>query len=72
MHRTPVIAEVNETKNRALVRFVAYGRSGSFHGTCLYARRDNEWGCYTVKPNASGTIASAEAWLENCSWEDWG
>ena len=72
MHRRPVIAEVNDAKDRALVRFVANGASGSFHGTCLYAVRDGEWGCYAVRPNASETIASAEAWLDKRKWEGWG
>ena len=61
MHRTPVIAEISDAKDRALVRFVAHSLSGSFHGTCLYARRNGEWDCYTIKPSASKTIASAEA-----------
>jgi hypothetical protein len=72
MHRKPVIAEVNDAKDRVLIRFVAHGLSCSFHGTCLYARRDGEWGCYTIRPNASESIASAEAWLEKRDWEDWG
>ena len=72
MHRKPEIAEVNDTKDRVLVRFVAYGMSGSFHGTCLYALKDGEWGCYTIKPSASETIATAETWLNKRDWEDWG
>jgi hypothetical protein len=72
MHRKPAIAEVNDTKDRVLVRFVTYEISGSFHGTCLYALRDGEWGCYTIKPSASETISSAEKWLDKRDWEDWG
>jgi hypothetical protein len=72
MHRTPVVAEISEAKDRALVRFVAHGLTGSFHGTCLYAMRDGEWDCYTIKPSASKTIASAEAWLAKRRWQDWG
>lgn len=72
MHRKPVIAEVNDTKDRALVRFVAHGISGSFHGTCLYALRDGEWGCYMIKPSASENISTAETWLDKRNWEDWG
>jgi hypothetical protein len=72
MHRKPAIAEVNDTKDRVLVRFAAYGMSGSFHGTCLYALKDGEWGCYTIKPSASETIATAETWLNKRDWEDWG
>jgi hypothetical protein len=72
MHRKPVIAEVNGTKDRVLVHFVAHGIAGFFHGTCLYARRDGEWGCYAIKPSASETISSAEKWLDKRSWKDWG
>jgi hypothetical protein len=72
MHRVPVIAEINQAKDRALVDFIAGGLSGSFHGTCLYALRDGEWGCYAIRPNASETIAAAEAWLEKRGWEGWG
>ncbi len=72
MHRAPVFAEVNDAKDRALVHFVAHGLSGSFRGTCLYAVRDGAWGCYTIRPNASDTIASAEAWLDKRKWEGWG
>ena len=72
MHRKPEIAEVNDTKDRVLVRFVTHGISGSFHGTCLYALRDGEWGCHTIKPSASETISTAEKWLDKRDWEDWG
>ena len=72
MHRKPSIAEISDSKDRALVRFVAFGMSGSFHGTCLYAFKDGEWGCYTIKPSASESIATAEAWLDKREWEDWG
>jgi hypothetical protein len=72
MHRKPLIAEINATKDRALVRFVAHAMLGSFHGTCLYVHKDDEWGCYTIKPSASETIATAETWLNKRDWEDWG
>lgn len=72
MHRKPVIAEVNDTKDRVLVRFVTHGISGSFHGTCLYALRDGEWDCHTIKPSASETISTAEKWLDKRVWEGWG
>jgi hypothetical protein len=71
-HRRPAIAEVNAAQDRVLVRFAAYGISGSFHGTCLYALRDGEWGCYTIKPMVSESISSAEKWLDQRHWEDWG
>ena len=72
LHRKPSIVEVSEAADSVLVRFVAQGMSGSFHGSCLYAQKDTEWGCYTIKPNASDTIASAELWLDKRGWEDWG
>ena len=72
MHRRPSIAEASDAKDRVLVRFVAYGMSGSFHGTCLYALKGGEWGCYTIKPSASETIVTAETWLDKREWEDWG
>ena len=72
MHRRPVIAEINDTKDRVLVRFATCGISGAFHGTCLYALRAGEWGCYTIKPGVSQTISSAEKWLDKRNWEDWG
>jgi hypothetical protein len=72
MHRAPVIVEINEAKDRALVEFVASTFTGSFGGTCLYARRDGVWGCYVVRPNASDSIATAEAWLVKRDWESWG
>jgi hypothetical protein len=72
MHRRPVISEVNNAKDRVLVRFVASGISGSFYGTCLYALRGGKWGCFTIKPSASQTISSAEKWLEKRGWKDWG
>ncbi len=71
MHRSPVLAELGPSRDRALVRFVSHGLSHSFHGTCLYALRDGAWGCYTVKPSASASIASAEQWLDRRGWKDW-
>jgi hypothetical protein len=71
MHRKPSIIEISDSKDWALVRFVAFGMSGSLHGTCLYALKDGEWGCYTIKPSASESIATAEAWLDKREWEDW-
>jgi len=71
MHRTPRVAEISEATDRALVHFSSRGLSGSFHGTCLYARRDGEWDCYGVRPNKSDSIAMAEAWLEKRDWEGW-
>lgn len=71
MHRKPVIAEVSDSNDRVLVRFVAHGMTASFHGTCMYALRDGEWGCYTIKPGASETIATAENWLGKRDWNGW-
>jgi len=71
--RRPEIVEVNEDRSRILVRFSAESLSGdSFGGTCLYARVLGDWNAYTIKPNQSRSIASAEAWLEKRKWKDWG
>jgi hypothetical protein len=72
MHRTPRVVDADSARARVLVRFEAFGPSGAFHGTCLYARVDGEWDCYTIKPSASASIASAEGWLARRGWEDWG
>ena len=72
MHRKPTIAEINGTNDRVLVRFVACGRSGPIQGSCVYALRNGDWDCYTIKPSASETIATAEMWLNKRDWEDWG
>lgn len=72
MHRTPKLAELDRERQRAPVRFESYSAYGPFRGTCLYACVDGEWDCYTIKPTASATIATAEAWLCKCDWEDWG
>jgi len=50
----------------------ATGLFGGFGGTCLYARRDSDWACYTIKPNAARSIGDAEAWLVKRDLEDWG
>jgi hypothetical protein len=70
--RKPEIVEVSEDRSRVLVRFLAESLSGeSFGGTCLYAQIRGEWNAYTIKPNQSQSIATAEAWLEKRKWEDW-
>lgn len=71
--RSPEIVEMNEDRSRILVRFSAESLSGDrFGGTCLYARVLGDWNAYTIKPNQSRSIASAEAWLEKRKWEGWG
>lgn len=70
-HRTPSIIETDKKRHRVLVAFEQFGAFGTFGGTCLYARRDGEWGCYMIRPNASGSIASAETWLAKRGWEGW-
>jgi hypothetical protein len=72
LRRQPAIAEVDRDRGRILARFESFGPFGGFGGTCLYAQRDGEWDCYTIKPSAAATIESAEAWLVKRSWEDWG
>ncbi len=71
--RKPKIVEVSEGQSRVLVRVSAESLSGEgFGGTCLYARIFGEWNVYTIKPNQSQSIVSAEAWLEKREWMDWG
>jgi len=70
-HRKPRIVEVSEDRTRVLVEFTAYGMSGSFSGVCLYAIVDNEWDAFTIKPNQSGDIATAIAWLKKRGWREW-
>jgi hypothetical protein len=70
-HREPQIIEVSEDRTRVLVRFTAYGMFGSFSGVCLYAIVDDEWNAFTIKPNQSGDIATAVAWLKKQEWRDW-
>lgn len=71
-HRTPRIVDFSEDRKRVLVRFTAMSWSGeSFGGTCLYLRREERWGAYTLKPNQSQEIATAEAWLAKRNWTSW-
>jgi len=70
-HRTPGIVECAKDRTRVLVRFTAMSLSGSFGGTCLYAKRDGSWGAYPIRPSESGSIASAEAWLVKRKWKAW-
>jgi len=73
MHRRPRIIETDRERGRVLVRFEARSWSGEpIRGTCLYASVDGRWGCYTIRPNASASIAAAEEWLRKRSWEEWG
>ena len=71
MRRAPQIVERDPERGRVLVELTATGLFGGFGGTCLYARRDSAWACYTIKPSAAGSIADAEAWLVKRAWEDW-
>ncbi|MGO8677021.1 MAG: hypothetical protein ACLQVX_14255 [Limisphaerales bacterium] len=72
-HRKPGIVEFSEDRTRVLVRFTAMSWSGEcFGGTCLYAKRDERWQAYTIRPNQSQTIAMAEAWLVKRNWKSWG
>jgi len=70
-HRKPQIVEVSEDRTRVLVRFTAYGLGGSFSGACLYAMVEDEWEAFTIKPNQSGDIATAIAWLKKREWREW-
>ncbi len=70
--REPKIVEVAEDRTKILVNFTATGVYGSdFSGTCLYAKKNDRWGAFTIKPNRSGDIATAVRWLEKKGWEDW-
>jgi hypothetical protein len=72
-HRTPQIDQFSEDRTRVLVRFTAMSWSGeSFGGTCLYLKREERWGAYTIRPNQSQDIATAEAWLVKRKWASWG
>ena len=72
-HRTPRIVEASEDRTRVLVRFTAMSWSGeSFGGPCLYLKREERWGAYTIRPNQSEKIATAEAWLAKRNWKSWG
>lgn len=42
------------------------------NGACLYALKGGEWGCYTIKPSAAETFATAEGWLDKRDCEGWG
>lgn len=71
-HRTPRILECSEDRTRVLVRFSSTSWSGeTFGGTCLYLNREGKWGAYTIRPNQSDNISSAEAWLVKRKWKPW-
>ncbi len=70
--RKPEIAEVSEDGTKVLVHFVAYNISyGEFSGTFLYAIVGGKWQAFTIKPNQSGSIEEALAWLEKRNWQGW-
>jgi hypothetical protein len=70
-HRQPRIVEVSQDRTRVLVAFTAHSLSGPISGTCLYAVVDGQWGTFTIRPNQSGDIATAIAWLEKRQWREW-
>jgi hypothetical protein len=70
-HRTPHIVASTKNRTRVLVRFEADSQYGSFGGTCLYALRFGRWGAYPIKPSASDSITTAEAWLVKRKWQAW-
>lgn len=71
-NRKPKIVEAAEDGTKVLVRFASYSISyGGFSGTCLYAIVDGEWQALTIKPNQSGNISEATAWLEKRKWQGW-
>jgi hypothetical protein len=70
-HRTPRIVEFSKDRTRVLVRFSAASLSGTFGGTCLYAKRDGKWAAFRIRPSESRDIASAETWLVKRKWNEW-
>jgi len=70
-HRKPQIIEVSKDRTRVLVQFTAYGLYGPISGVCLYAIVDDKWEAFTIKPNQSGDIATAIAWLKKRKWQEW-
>ena len=71
-HRKPQMIEVSEDREKVLVAFTTMTLDGSFGGRCLYTVKDDAWGAFTIRPNQSGSIASALDWLEKRKWQDWG
>ena len=70
--RRPHIKEIDENRKAVLVEFTAMSMSGEdFGGTCLYVRKEDEWGAFTIKPNQSDTIQSSMIWLEKRKWISW-
>ena len=64
--------EASEDRTLVLVSFTAMSWSGEcFGGTCLYVKREDRWGAYTIRPNQSGSIATAKAWLAKRNWKSW-
>ncbi|MCI5149307.1 MAG: hypothetical protein D3916_07960 [Candidatus Electrothrix sp. MAN1_4] len=71
-HRTPSIREVSANNEQILVDFTASDMYGDdFGGTCLYVKKEQQWDVFTIKPNQSGSIESALAWLEKRKWKEW-
>lgn len=84
-HREPKIVEHAADRSRVLVAFRSSSFSGEpIVGTCLYLRHDAEpehadepeagepeWGAYAIRPNASESIATAEAWIRKRKWVPW-
>ena len=70
--RSPSIREVSGDKNKILVSFTSYSiNGGNFGGTCLYLKKEGNWGAYTIKPNQSESIESSLIWLEKRKWDSW-
>lgn len=71
-HRMPIIVEAAKDRTRVLVQFTTATMLGdTFGGTCLYIRRDGEWGAYRIRPSESESIFRAEAWLVKRKWRAW-
>ena len=71
-HRTPHIVECSEDRTRVLVRHISSSWSGeTFGGTYAAWHVKAEWGAYTIRPNQSQDIATAERWLVKRKWKPW-
>jgi hypothetical protein len=71
-HRTPRIREISVDNDKILVDYRSSSLYGdSFGGTCLYMKREGQWGVFTIKPNQSTSIESSLSWLEKRKWKNW-
>ena len=69
-------AEQIATRLKAAIDCSPVLRALGLHVRSLRSRFHLEWrwdpGAYTIKPNQSQDIATAETWLAKRNWESWG